>query len=74
MLYDNLKLFAPGVYTIHTVPVKIIRTPRVLQLNPVVNKSHKIECCGRTRHQIIQNMKLSQGLELELSLWWRTHV
>ena len=29
-----------------------------------VNKSCKIECCGNKTHQIIQNMILSQGLEL----------
>ena len=33
-----------------------------------VNKSCKIECCGNKTHQIIQNMILSQGLELKLSL------
>ena len=33
-----------------------------------VDKSSKIECCGKKMHQIIQNMTLSLGLELELSL------
>ena len=33
-----------------------------------VNKSCKIECCGNETHQIIQNVILSQGLELKLSL------
>ena len=33
-----------------------------------VNKSCKIECCGNKTHQIIQNMILSRGLELKLSL------
>ena len=34
-----------------------------------VNKSCKIECCDNKTHQIIQNMILSRGLELKLSLW-----
>ena len=33
-----------------------------------VNKSCKIECCSNKTHQIIQNMILSRGLELKLSL------
>ena len=33
-----------------------------------VNKSCKIECCGKKTHQIIQNMILSRSLELKLSL------
>ena len=33
-----------------------------------VNKSCKIECCDNKTYQIIQNMILSQGLELKLSL------
>ena len=32
------------------------------------NKSCKIERCGSNLHQIVQNMILSQGLELKLSL------
>ena len=38
------------------------------------NKSCKIECCGNKMHQIVQNMILSQGLELKLSLLWRTTI
>ena len=34
-----------------------------------VNKSRKTECCGNKTHQIIQNMILSRGLELKLSLY-----
>ena len=37
-------------------------------LNPIVNKSCKIKFRGSKMHQIIQNMKLSRGLELKLSL------
>ena len=33
-----------------------------------VDKSCKIECCGNKTHQILQNMILSRGLELKLSL------
>ena len=39
-----------------------------------VNKSCKIECCGNKMHQIIQNMILSGGLELKLSLLQRTTI
>ena len=38
------------------------------------NKSCKIECCGNKTHQIIQNMILSRGLEVKLSLSWRTTI
>ena len=33
-----------------------------------VNRSRKTEFCGNRTHQIIQNMILSPGLELKLSL------
>ena len=36
-----------------------------------VNKSCKIECCGNKMHQIVQNVILTWGLELKLSLLWR---
>ena len=39
-----------------------------------VNKSCKIEDCGKKTHKIIQNMKLSQGLEHKLSLLRRTTI
>ena len=39
-----------------------------------VNKSGKIEHCGNKMHQIIQNMILPRGLELKLSLLWRTTI
>ena len=39
-----------------------------------VNKSCKIECCGNKMHQIVQNMILTWGLELKLSLLWRTTI
>ena len=39
-----------------------------------VNKSWKIECCGNKTHQIIQNMILSQCLELKLSILWKTTI
>ena len=33
-----------------------------------VNKSGKIECCGDKTLQIFQNIMVSQGLELKISL------
>ena len=33
------------------------------------NKSCKSDCCGNKTRHIVQNMILSQGLELKLSLW-----
>ena len=47
---------------------KSFRTPRDFPLNPIVNKSYKIECCGNKMHKIVQNMILTRGLELKLSL------
>ena len=57
-----------------TVVAKSFRTPRFFPLNPIVNKSCKIECCGNKMNQIIQNTILSQGLELKLSPLWRTTI
>ena len=52
-----------------TVVARSFRTPRVFPMNPVVNKSCKIEPFGNKMHKIIQNMTLSQDLEFKLSLW-----
>ena len=48
----------------HTVVAKSFRTPRVFTLNPMLKKSGKIECCDLKIHQIVQNMILTWGLEL----------
>ena len=45
-----------------------------IECYPLANKSCKIECCGYKMHQIIQNMILSWGSELILSLLWRTTI
>ena len=42
-----------------TVVAKSFRTAGVFPLNPIVNKSCKIECCGNKMHQIVQNMILT---------------
>ena len=47
---------------------KVCAPLKLFPLNPIVNKSCKIECFGNKVHQIIQNMVLFQGLELKLSL------
>ena len=39
-----------------------------------VNKSCTIGCCGNKMHQIIENVIQSRGLELKLSLLWRTTI
>ena len=57
-----------------TVVAKSFRTPRVCPLNPIVNKSCKIECCGNKMQQIVQNMILTCGIELKLSLFQRTII
>ena len=43
-------------------------------MTSIVNKSGKIECCVNIMFQIIQNMMVSQGLELELSMFRRTTI
>ena len=45
-----------------------------LWLNNIANKSCKFECCGNKMHQNVQNMRLAPGLELNLSLSWRTII
>ena len=45
---------------------KNFQTARAFPLNPIVKMSCKIECCDNKTHQIIQNMILSLGLELEI--------
>ena len=51
-----------------TVVAKSFRTPRVCPLNPIVNKSCKIEWCGAKIHKIVQNMILNRGLKPRLTL------
>ena len=47
---------------------KIIQPPDVFPLNSIVNKSCKIECCVNSMFPINQNMIVSRGLELILSI------
>ena len=44
----------------------------VFPLTPIVNKSFNIECSVNKMLQIIQNLMVSQGLVLELSVFRRT--
>ena len=39
-----------------TVVVKSFRTPRLCQLNPIVNKSCNLECCSNKMHRTIANI------------------
>ena len=50
------------------------RPPDVFPLTPIVKKSCKSECCVNEMLQIIKNMMVSQGLELELSMSRRTTI
>ena len=59
---------------LYTVGSRIIGPPEFLPLDPMVNKSCNIECCGNEMHQIIATMMLSQYFELKLSLLWRATV
>ena len=54
-------------FGLHWVP-QLFELLEFSPFNPIVNKSCQIECCGNKMHQIVQNMILSQGLELKLSL------
>ena len=51
-------------------PLKVQWMPQLFERQEFsyANKSCKIECCGNKMPQIVQNMILSQGLELKLSL------
>ena len=53
----------PINFCVSTVVAKFFRIPGVFPLNPIANKSFKIECCGNKVQQIVQNMKLTRGLE-----------
>ena len=55
-----------------TVMSKIIGPPEFFPLDPIVNKLCNIELCGKKMHQLVANMMLSQYLQLQLSLLWRT--
>ena len=57
-----------------TVAAESFWTPIFFPLNPIVNKSCKSECCCNKMHQIVQNMIQTRGLELKLSLLWRTNI
>ena len=58
----------------YTVGVRCIQPPDVFLSTPVVNKSCNIDCCVNNMLQIIQNMMVSEGLGLELSVFRRTTV
>ena len=51
-----------------TVVSKIIGSPKLSPLNPIVNKSCNIELCFNKMHQIVPNMMASQYLQLKLNL------
>ena len=53
---------------------EVFNPPVVTPLTPTINKSCNIECCVNNRLQIIQNMMVSQGLDLELSMFRRTTI
>ena len=50
----------------------VFNLPDVLPLTPVVNKSCNIERFVNNMVQIIQNMMVSQGLELKICMFRRT--
>ena len=51
---------------------KLFNPPDIFPLISIVNKSSNIECCVNTILPIIQNLIVSQGLELILSMCRRT--
>ena len=55
--------------SISTVGSRSIQPPGVFPLIPIVNELCNIECCVNNMLQIIQNMLVSQCLELELSMF-----
>ena len=61
---------------IHTVVFKIIQPPLLFPMTSIVNKSCNIECCVNSTCMlpINQNMIVSRGLELILSMFRRTTV
>ena len=61
------------LYTIQ-LEAEEFNPPDVFTLPPIVNKSCNIECCVDNMLQIIQNMMVSQVLELELSIFRRTTI
>ena len=56
----------------YTVGISCIQPPDIFPLTPTVNKLCNIECCVNKMRQIIQNIMVSQGLELELNMFGRT--
>ena len=67
----TLKLLKIGKHD-RTVVLKIIQPPDVFPMTSIVNKSCNIECCVNSMFPINQNMIVSQGLELILSMFRRT--
>ena len=72
IINDDNKLI--HIYPTSTLGIRCIQPPDVFSLTPVVNKSCNIQCCVNKMLQIIQNMMVSQGLELELSMFRRTTI
>ena len=67
------------IYTIHLELISLNKpnsssTTGVFPLNLTVHNSWKVRCCGDKMLQVIQNMILSRGLQLKLSLLWRTTI
>ena len=53
---------------------EVFNSPDIFPLIDIVNKSCNIEHCVNNVLQIIQNKMVSEGLELELSMFRRTTV
>ena len=54
-----------------TAGIRCIQPLDVFPLTSIVNKSCNIECCVNNMLKIIQTMMVSEGLELELSMFIR---
>ena len=57
-----------------TVGIGCIQPPEFFPLTSVVNKSCNYKCCVNNMLQIIQNMMVSEGLELELNVFRRATI
>ena len=64
----------PTKDVLYTVGNRRIQPPDIFPMTSIVNESCNIECCVNSMLQIIQNMMVSQGLELELSMFRRTII
>ena len=70
----HIRMHTHRYISYYTVGIRCTQPPDIFPLTPVVNKSCNNECCVNKMLRNIQNMMVSQGFELEQSMFRRTTI